>query len=157
MVTAGEPYYNEILHDYRGMYPHPDNSYHHIYPRECLPRHDDKPKKADSVITQSMQSFQREYESFMGKLNNEESSSRTKTDMTSLQSSSPVPHRVCNRPTSPHNPVEIYRSPVIPGDIYQPRMPHENHRCIPMMLNSPLTLPYPCPAQYTEFPFGVCM
>lgn len=141
--------------NYRGMYPHYENAYHHLYQRDRLPYHDEEPQN-DSGITHSLESFQHEYDSLMRKLNDGECSPGNKAEMSSPHKSSPGPHRVFFRPTSPHGPVDVYRSPVTHGDICQPRLPYDHHRYLPMMLNSPRTLTCPCPKS-TEFPFGVCM
>ena len=158
MVTPGEPYYNDMLHvKYRGMYPHYESAYQPIHPTDRLPLHDDEPHEKNSGITHSLESFQHEYDSFMRKLNDGELSPGNKTEMSLPHKSSSGPHRVCFPPTSPQCPGDIYRSPVTHGDIYQPRLPHDHHRYLPMMLNNPLTLtPCPCPKS-TEFPFGLCM
>lgn len=157
MVPGSEPYYSEMFQmKYRAMHPHYENTYHHIYPRERLPCRDDEPNKTDSGITQNLESFQHEYESFMRKLNDGELSPSNKTEITQSRSSSPGPHRIYIRPTNPHSQVDICRPPVTHGDIYQPILPHPNHRYLPMMLNTPLTLTCPCPKS-PEFPYGVCM
>jgi hypothetical protein len=146
MIAAGESYYNEMLHmKYREMYQHYENAYHHIYPRDRLPCRDEEPNKTDTGITQNLESFQHEYESFMRKLHDGEISHSNKPEMTPSGYSSPGPRRVCIQPTSPHSQEDVYRSPVTLGNIYHPRLPHENHRYLPMMLNTPLTLTCPCP------------
>ena len=144
MLAVDESYYNEILHmRYREMYQHYENVYRQIHPRDCVPCCEE-PTKKDNGITQNLESFQHEYESFMRKLHNDEVCPSNRSDVTS-PGYSPAPQRICIRPTSPHSHVDTYRSSVTSGERFQAGPSHENHRYFPMMLRAPLTLTCPCP------------
>lgn len=155
---AGDSYYNEMLHmKYRRMFPHYENTYHHICPGNRSPRRDQEPNTTDSGISQNLESFQHEYEKFMRKLGDDELSSK-QNELRPSSHTSPKPHRVCIRSTSPRSPVGIYRSSVVHGPIYHhPGLPHQNHIYHPMMLNTPLTLTCPCPVKSPDAPYANCL
>jgi hypothetical protein len=143
MLAVEDPYYNEILHmKYREMYQRYENVYQHVHPRECLPCCEE-PTKTDSGITQNLESFQHEYESFMRKLHDDEAS--PSDGGLAAPRYSPGPQRICIRPTSPQSRVDIYRTPVTPRERFQAGPSYEHHRYYPMMLNTPLTLTCQCP------------
>lgn len=162
MAIPGEPHYNEMLHmKYRGVYHY--GTKYPIYPGERLPYREEEPSKGESGISQNLESFQHEYESFMRKLHEDgvqsgELSPSNQAEMTTSHHSSADLHtgqRICIPTTNPQ--LYINRSPITHGNIYQPRLPHERQGYLPMMLNTSLTLPCPCPVKSGEFTYGVCM
>ena len=160
---AGEPYCNEMLQlKYRGMYHYVNEHPHHMHPEErVLCRNEEPPNKADSGISQNLQSFQREYESLMGKLNeNCKLPPNEQTQMEALRHPFPGPHTAQRvRMTSASPEFYVNGTPITHGNLYDPRLTHERQKYLPMMLNSPLTLRRPCSVNPpVDYPYrSVCL